>query len=190
MLRTIHTRKEEAPTVSQADTQTNTPKTYTPLSSPPRQSAPSPNLPGRDSQHEMPTASPLNPPRRDSQHKTPVAPSPTLPGGKSHHKTPVTTSPDLGDKRRGRTQRDRTSTKSTQKAQLLAVRRSTHGQSPAATESFFCCFSRCQQSRPSFLNNLTCTHTHRPMHIQCTAPASNSVSVRYCIDCQAKQNPC
>jgi hypothetical protein len=106
MLRTIHTREEETPTVPQADTQSNTPETYTPLSSPPRQSAPSPNPPGRDSQHGMPTAPTLNPLRRDSQHGTPVSPSPTPPGGEGHYKTPVTTSPNLGDKRRGRTQGD------------------------------------------------------------------------------------
>jgi len=193
MLRALHTREEEARPVSQADTQSNTPETYTPLSSPPRQRSPSPNPPGRDSPQEPPAASPLNPPRRDSRHGTPVTPSLPSMEGEASHRTPVTTSPNLGDKRRGRTQGDRTAAQSTQKAQLLAVRRSTRGQAPAATESYSCrsscCFSGCQQSRPPFVDNLTCAHTHRPMHLQCSAPA-NSDSVRYCIDCQAQQNPC
>ena len=193
MLCTPHTREEEARPVSQADTQSNTPETYTPFSSPPRQRSPSPNPPGRDTPQEPLAASPLNPPRRDSRHGTPVTPSLPPMDGEVSHRTPVTTSPNLGDKRRGRTQGDRTAAQSTQKAQALAVRRSTRGQAPAATESYSCriscCFSRCQQSRPSFVDNLTCAHTHRPMHLQCSAPA-NSDSVRYCIDCQAQQNPC
>ena len=106
------------------------------------------------------------------------------------HRTSITTSPNLGDKRRGRILGDKASQKTTQKEQLLATRRSSRGHTSIAPESLSCCYSRCKQTRPSIVDNLMCSHAHRPMHTNCAAPVSDPNQDRYCIDCQAQQNQC
>ena len=127
---------------------------------------------------------------------SPPRPKPTLTtivlessGGQ--HRTSVTTSPNLGDKRRGRILGDKASQQTTQKEQLLATRRSSRGHTSIAPESLSCCYySRCKQSRPFIVDNLMCSHTHRPMHNNCAAPVSDPNQDRYCIDCQAQLNQC
>ena len=151
---------EEPPDHHTTDTQSSTHEVFTPASSPPR---------------PKPTPPPT----------TAVSDS-----SGSQHRPSITTSPNLGDKRRGRILGDKAAQKTTQKDQLLATRHSSRVNQSIAPESLSCCYSRCKQVRPYIVDNLMCSHTHRPMHTNCAAPVSDPNQDRYCIDCQAQQNQC
>ena len=151
---------EEQSSHSTTDTQSSTPEVFTPASSPPR-------------------------PKPTPTRTTAVSDS-----SGSQHRPTITTSPNLGDKRRGRILGDKAAQKTTQKDQLLATRRSSRVNTSIAPESLSCRYSRCKQSRPSIVDNLMCSHTHRPMHNNCAAPVSKPNQDCYCIDCQPQLYQC